>query len=270
MGHRFGGGLAMAYVRGTEGRLNDILSVLGGTKTSLWPFWEKTGVLVTGISVGDLVPSETAGAAEALEDDFAPLLLPSGLYSYHFHPTGDHHLAGVDHTNYSFGDGTVDSAFSVGAWIRPNAIATNVILGKYDSAGNLEEWRFFIDSNGKLSLELHDASASATEIAVSASALTVGQWVLAVASYDGGETAPVVNLYVNYTLVNDGTTVESGTYTAMENTTAPLTVGCSGVTATPVAEFHGRIAMPFLCGKALTTAEVETLYRYTAPLMGVA
>lgn len=259
----------MAYNRGTEGRLNDIMTVLGTTKPSLWPFWEATGGLVSGISVGDLIPSETAGAAEALEDDFAPLMLPSGLYSYHFHPTGDHHLAGIDSTNYSFGDGSVDAAFSVGAWIRPNAIATNVILGKYDSAGNKEEWRFFIDSAGKLSLELHDASASATEIAVSAAALTVGQWVFVAASYDGGETAPVVNLYVNGALVNDGATTESGSYVAMENTDAPLTVGCSGVTATPVAEFHGRIALPFVTGKALSTAEVEQLYTYTAPMVGV-
>lgn len=259
-----------AYRRGTEGRLNDILTVLGTTTPSLWPFWESTGTLVTGIGVGDLVPSETAGAAEALEDDFAPLLLPCGLYSYHFHPTGDHHLAGIDSTSYSFGNGTVDTPFSVGAWIRPNAVASNVIVGKYDSAGGAEEWRFFIDASAKLSLELHDASASATETAASTAALTVGQWVFVVASYDGGETAPVVNLYVNGVLGNDGSTTESGAYVAMENTASPLTVGCGGVTATPTTEFHGRIALPFVTGKALTAAEVTTLYGYTAPMVGVA
>lgn len=263
-----------AYTRGTEGNLNDILTVLGTTKVSLWPFWEKTGTLVTGISPGDFTAAETAGAAEALEDDFAPVVLPCGLYSYHFHPTGDHHLAGIDHASYSFGNGTVDSAFSVGAWIRPNAVATNVIMGKYDSAGNLEEWRFFIDSNGKLSLELHDASASATEIAVSDSALAVGQWVFVVAAYDGGETAPEVNLYAStgttaVAAANDGATTETGSYVAMEDTAAPLTVGCSGVTALPVAEFHGRIFLPFICGKQLTSAEVSTLYGYTAPMVGV-
>jgi hypothetical protein len=257
------------YTRPTEGKLNDILSTLGATKTSMWPFWEKTGILVTGIGVGDLIPSETGAAAEALEDDFAPVALPSGLHSYHFHPTGDHHLAGIDHNNYSFGDGSVDSPFSVGAWIRPNAIVTNVVMGKYDSAGNLEEWRFFIDSAGKLSMELHDASASATEIAISDAAVTAGQWVFAVAAYDGGETSPDLDLYVNGAAVNDGSTVESGTYTAMENTGAPLTVGCSGVTATPVAEFHGRIALPFICGKQLTASEVASLYALTAPMVGM-
>lgn len=249
--------------------LNDIMSILGTTAASLWPFWEKTGTLVTCIGVGDTIPSETAAAAEALEDDFAPVQLPCGLYSYHFHPTGDHHLAGIDHANYTFGDGSVDSPFSVGAWIRPNAIATNVIMGKYNSAGNLEEWRFWIDGSGKLSLELHDASASATEIAATTAALTLGQMVFVVATYDGTETAPVINLYVNGALGNDGTSAESGTYTAMENTAAPLTIGCAGVTATPVAEFHGRIALPFITGVALTAAEVLSLYDLTRPMVGV-
>src|SRR3990167_7856400 len=96
--------------------LNAIMAILGTTKPSLWPFLEKTGTLVSGLSVGDLIPSETAGAAEALEDDFAPLLHSGQVYSYHFHPTGDHHLAGIDHAAYSFGDATIDSPFSVGAF----------------------------------------------------------------------------------------------------------------------------------------------------------
>lgn len=248
--------------------LNAVMSILGTTKPSLWPFFEKTGTLVSGLSVGDLTPSETAAAAEALEDDFAPVEHVGGVHSYHFHPTGDHHLAGIDHANYSFGNGTVDSPFSVGAFILPNAIVTNVIVGKYDSAGNLEEWRFFIDSNGDLSLELHDASASATEIAVSTDPVTLGQGVFVAASYDGDEATPEVNLYVNGTLANDGTTTETGAYVAMEDTAAPLTVGCSGVTALPVAEFHGRIALPFVTGKALTAAEVRQLDELYRELIG--
>lgn len=248
--------------------LNAIGTVLGTTKPSLWPFLEATGLLVSGLSPGDLTPAETVGAVEALEDDFAPFQHLGGVYSYHFHPTGVHHLAGIDHANYSFGDGTVDGPFSVGAWIQPNAIVTNVVIAKYDSAGALEEWRLFIDSAGKLSLELHDASASATEIAVSDAALTLGQWVFVAASYDGGETAPVVNLYIDGVLVNDGSTVESGAYVAMENTAAPLTVGCSGVTALPVANFHGRIALPFVTGKALSAAEIAQLYEFGGVLLG--
>lgn len=248
--------------------LSGIMGILGSTKPSLWPFWERTGTLVSGLSVGDFGSAETGGAAEALEDDFAPVAHAGGVCSYHFHPTGDHHLAGIDHANFTFGSGAADGPFSVGAWICPNAIATNVILGKYDSAGGAEEWRFFIDSNGKLSLELHDASESASEIAAGDTTLSLGQWVFVVATYDGTETAPVVNLYLNGALDNDGSTTEAGTYVAMEDTASPLTCGCSGVTATPVAEFYGRIALPFIAGKALTAAEVRELDALGRVLLG--
>jgi hypothetical protein len=256
------------YNRQLEGDLNDILTILGTTTPSLWPFWERTGTLVTGIGIGDLIPSETAGAAEALEDDFSPLLLPCGLYSYHFHPTGDHHLAGIDSVNYTFGNATADTPFSVGCWIRPNAIVSNTLLAKYSAT--VREWRFWIDASGLLDLELFDESADTTEIAVSSAALTRDLMQFVVATYDGGETAPVVGLYVNGASVSDGSTTETGAYVAMEDTATPLTVGCSGVTATPVNEYHGRMAMPFISGKALTAAEVAQLYNAMIPMVGLA
>jgi len=245
------------------------MAILGTTKASLWPFLEGSGGLISGLSVGDLTSAETGGAAEALEDDFAPFKHAGGVHSYHFHPTGDHHLAGIDHANYSFGDGANDSPFSVGCAILPNAIVSNVMLAKYDSAGNAEEWRFWIDAAGLLSLELHDANVSTSEIAASTAALVIGEQCFVVASYDGTETAPVVNLYKNGVLVNDGTTVETGAYVAMEAGAAPLTVGCGGVTAVPTTEFHGRIALPFVTGKALSAAEVLQLFDLYRLLLGV-
>lgn len=257
------------YIRGTEGRLNDVLRLLGTTKVSLWPFWEDAGSLITGIGVGDLTAAETAGAAEDLQDDFAPIALPSGLYTYHLHPTGDHHLAGIDSANYTFAAANEDSPFSCGAWIRPNAISSNTIMAKYDAAGTAREWRLWIGATGLLTLELYDESADTTEIAASTAALTAGQWVMVTATYDGTETSPVVNLYVNSTLVNDSTTTETGAYVSMEDTATPLTIGCSGTTALPANEFHGRIALPWIAGKALTAAEVATLHSYTAPMVGL-
>ena len=74
------------YNPGLEADLNNILTILGTTKTHLWPFYESAGITVSGVGVGaDLIPSN-AGAAEALEDDFNPALLPGGIYAYHFQP----------------------------------------------------------------------------------------------------------------------------------------------------------------------------------------
>jgi len=253
------------YNRALDGQLNDILTILGTTACSLWPFWESTGQLVTGIGVGDLIPSETAAAAEDLEHDFAPLKLPCGLYSYHFHPTGDHHLAGIDHANYSF----AAAPFSVGAWIRPNAIASNTIMAKYDSAGHAEEWKFWIDGSGLLTLELYDSSANTSEIAASTAALTAGHMQFVVATFDGTEATPEMYLYVNGAAVNDGTSTETGAYVGQDAGATPLTVGCSGVTAAPLHEFWGRMALPFLTGKKLTAANVASLYKLTLPMVGL-
>ena len=248
--------------------LNEFMTTLGTTKASMWPFFEFTGTLVSGIGLGDLIPSETSGTAEALEDDFAPLLHFGGIHSYHFHPTGDHHLAGIDSAAYTFGDATVDSAFSVGALILPNDVSTVALLAKYDATA-AEEWAFRINSAGKLQLELYDASANASEIGLGATALSLGQWQHVVVTYDGVQTEPDVNFYVNGAQDGgDGTTTETGSYVAMENTATPLLVGASDLTATPAEEFHGRMALPFITGKALSAAEVLTLYRLTREMAG--
>ena len=253
------------YNRGLEGDLNDILTILGTTTPHLFPFWEKTGQLVTGISIGDLVPRETAGAAEDLEHDYAPLGLPCGLYSYHFHPTGDHHLAGIDHADLSFA-GT--GGMSLGAWIRPNTVTNNCIMAKYDVAGTDREWRLWIDAASKLDLEMYDDTANLSSITVSsATAITKGAMQFVVATYDGVAATPGVVLYVNGSAVAGTTT--TGAWTDMIPGATPLTVGCSGVTATPTFEFHGRIALPFITGKALTAANVASLYKITSPMIGL-
>jgi len=255
------------YNRSLEGKLNDILTILGTTTPQLFPFWEATGQLVTGIGTGDLIPSETGGAAEDLEHDFAPLKLPCGLYSYHFHPTGDHHLAGIDSADYSF----AAAPFSVGCWIRPNTIASNTLIAKYDAgAGVAREWRFWIDAAGKLDLELYDESADTTEIAISTAALIVGQMQFVVATFDGTEATPEIYLYVDGAAVNDGTSTETGAYVGMDAGATPLTIGCNGLSALPADEFHGRMALPFITGNALTAAEVASLHKLTAPMVGIA
>ncbi len=248
--------------------INNIISVLGATTPTLFPFWESKGTIVTGISAKILESSDEA-AVKALEDEFAPILHRGGIYTYHFNTGGNNHLKGSDDASYSFGNGTVDTPLSLGALILPNVVNENAITAKYDSAGNKEEYKFGIDANGKLELELHDAGASASEIAVSTTALLIGKAVFVVAAYDGSQAAPVINLYVDAKLDNDGTTVESGTYVAMENTTAPLLIGSSGVTAAPLNEFSGRLGMPFLCPKFLSQSDVTVLHHLYEEMFGL-
>lgn len=248
--------------------LNAIMDVLGTTKATLWPFHENTGIVIGAVGAGPrLIPSETAAAAEALEDDFAPQLLPSGLYAYYFSNLQDQHLAvGADNANFHF---EADVPFSVGAWIQPQDIATVGLIAVMDTAGNAEEWAWRINSAGKLELELHDASASAKKVGAADTALTQGKWVFCITTYDGTKTAPLVLHYTDSSVDGDGATTETGTYEAMEDKSTPLTIGCTGVTALPTEEFTGRIALPFVTGKELTAANVTDLYNLTRPLVGI-
>ena len=253
------------YARGLEGDLNDILTILGVTTPHVFPFWEATGQLVTGISVIDLIPAETGGAAEDLEHDFAPLKLPCGLYAYHFHPTGDHHLKGSDHADLSFA-GT--GGMSLGAWIRPTTVTSNAIIAKYDVAGADREYRLWLDAASKLDFEMYDDTANASSITISAAtAITQGHMQFVVATYDGVAATPGVALYVNGSELTS--TNVTGAWTDMIPGATPLTIGCAGVTALPTFEFHGRMALTFLTGKALTAANVADLYKITAPMVGL-
>ena len=259
---------APAIPSGYVANIQGILSVLGTNKTHLWPFIESEGVSVSGFTVvNDLIPTDSGGA-EALEDDFSPMKHIGGVHSYHFTPNTDHHLDGPDHNDLSYGNDTVDEAVSWGAWVWPYAVVSNAIITKYNSGGGVEEYLFWINASSQLELEMHDAGANASEVAAGDTTLVINRPYFLVAAYDGDEADPEINLYVNGALDNDGTSAETATYVAMETTAAPLMIGASGVTATPTLEFHGRIALPFICGKQLSADEVEGLYAIYKGLLG--
>ena len=123
-----------------------------------------------------------------------------------------------------------------------------------------------------LVMELLDESVvgDASEIATSAgAALTPFIWQFVTMTYDGGETAPVINLYINAASVHDGTSVETNAYVAMEDLAASLMVGARDATGTAAQVFQGRIALPFITGKELTAAEVASLYNIGQQLLGL-
>lgn len=255
----------------TFSELNDMADILGATASSFWPFLETAGLVIRsyGQSVKTLVPSDAGGAVD-ISAEFEPFKHQGGLHSFYIVNASNNHLAGVDHADYTFGDAAVDAPFSVGLWVLPTDTgAVRALLAKYNAVGTLREWLFRVNADGTLGMELYDESEDATEIATGATALTVNRWAFVVMTYDGNEDTPVVNLYVNAVLDNDGTTVEAGAYAAMENTATPLLVGASGVTAAPTNEFEGRIALPFICGQALAAQDVIDLYNFGRRLLGI-
>ena len=252
--------------------LNQIVTILGGTQMSFWPFLNGVG--------GNTYPYGSgndgillATNASTLELVFDPARHPGGIHSY-MNDSATANLAAADNANFSFGNSTVDSPFSIGAWLlMQEALGTaRSIMAKYGSTAAAKEFDFRFGTDGKLVMELLDESVvgDASEIATSAgAALTPFIWQFVTMTYDGGETAPVINLYINAASVHDGTSVETNAYVAMEDLAASLMVGARDATGTAAQVFQGRIALTFITGKELTAAEVASLYNIGQQLLGL-
>ena len=253
--------------------LDDIVVVLGGTKLSFWPFLNGSG--------GNTYPYGSGNDgilaalnASTLELVFDPVRHPGGIHSY-MNDSATANLAAADNANFSFGDSSIDSPFSIGIWVlMQEALGTErALMAKYGETATAKEYWFGITTAGKLQMVLLDESVvgDATEVALSTgTAITPWIWQFCVMTYDGGETAPVVNLYINATSVHDGTTAETNAYVAMEDLGASLMIGASDATGTAADVLQGRFALPFVTGKELTAAEVTTLYGIGQRLLGLA
>ncbi len=248
--------------------MNQIADILGTTSLNWWPFFESVGTLISGVSAVDLTSRDEA-VAVALEDEFAPYRHAGGLHSYHFAQAGNQHLAGTDDASLSFGDASVDSAFSLGAFILPYDISTVALISKYDAVGTLREWKWGIEAGGALEMELYDESEDGTEIGTATGLVTLGKWQHVGMTYDGDEADPEVIHYIDGVADVTTTTVESGTYTAMENTATVPQIAAAGSPAAPIEEFRGRIFMPFIRGGVLTAADMKTLADTQRRMLGV-
>lgn len=268
--------------RRTFVELDAIISILGSTRTVFFPFLTAVGQVVQSYeeNVHDLTSTDEA-AARNLEDEFIPYKHEGGVFSYFFDRSANNHLAASDSGDYSAISGGVDAAFSVGAWCLPRLTGTQQMLfAKYDVAGTLREWQLGLDASEQILFELFDesiADANADVTAPGATALTVNEWSFVVGTYNGAGGAPgyatsSMSLAVYLNGVDDTGTVAGGggdDYEDMENTATDPTIGCADDTAAPTFEWEGRIALPFICGKALSANEVAQLYGIGQRLLGL-
>ena len=179
----------------------------------------------------------------------------------------DSYLSTPDTADMSFGDGSSDSAFSIGGWIEVVAGSTNRrVITKYDvtTGSTAREWILSLSTDEKLKLLLVDESAGTLPF-VESSALSVG-WHYVVATYDGSggnDADDGMNMYINGVLQN---TSKSGTvgYTAMENTGADVYIGCDiGAGGTPTNNYKGDMGRLFVTAEELSASKVWKLYEQT-------
>ncbi|HEY7708504.1 MAG TPA: hypothetical protein VIG57_00550, partial [Candidatus Entotheonella sp.] len=135
----------------------------------------------------------------------------------------DDYINVADNDDLTFGNGTTDSAFSVAFWVKLNDATSYGIFEKAN------EYRLNHAGSDNIEFILHDAS-SAGEIGIRTNGgygpLTSqeGKWIHFAVTYDGSEAHTGMTMYLNGAAIAT-TSNNFGSYTAMENTGANLTVG---------------------------------------------
>lgn len=162
----------------------------------------------------------------------------------------------------------VTAAFSIGMWIRPDAVNVNVLMSKgvLTTASEDMEWRLQINNGGELELALFDTSQATTNwlmFRASTAVLVPGRWVFVVVTVNATQTAATdINLYVNGVLSN-GTATKQAAFAAMEAGAGKVLLGHEVGTAGNDRFYDGQILGgplgPFFAQKELSAAEVLEL-----------
>jgi len=169
-----------------------------------------------------------------------------------------------DSDDFSFGDGVTDSPFSISAWIKMDDATRFRIASKFDSTSN-GEYIFTVSGSDLLTVNLYDNSEIAFIGRKYNTALTSyqGQWIHVACTYDGTSSSSGIKLYLNGTKVDDINS-NSGSYTAMENTTQPFLIAQQNGTYA-----DGKIDEVAVFNTALTAQEVSSIYLATEIVSGV-
>ncbi len=137
----------------------------------------------------------------------------------HFDTTDDL-ITITDNAMFSFGNGTTDIPFSIGAWVK-KAETNFGIITKWGGATADREWGLTLQ-NTTVYLSLFDSVAAVQCYRASAaSSVATGVWAFILATYDGTGGATAANgitLYVNGGGVS-GTATNNAAYVAMSDTT---------------------------------------------------
>ena len=89
--------------------------------------------------------------------------IPSVQMRHGIHSMVTQYLYRADDADFTFGNGTNDSAFSVFVPVSCHNVTSRTVIGKWDetAAGEQREWRLFFDANGYPNVQLYDESANA-------------------------------------------------------------------------------------------------------------
>lgn len=167
----------------------------------------------------------------------------------------------LDNNSFSFGNGTVDTAFSIAAWVNPTNFSSNRwIAAKRSSGGtSAEEYQVFINTSGAVIFSVFSGGGTSIFIGgATQGTLTAGVWSHIIATYDPAQSGiNRMKIYINgvsQTLTNNST----GTYVAMNNTASPFSIGFG--TAPNANSFLGSLTEVTVFGSTVSQSDVTYMY----------
>lgn len=165
-----------------------------------------------------------------------------------------------DDPSLTFGDGVTDDPFSFTAWVLVNDFDAAQVIAKRDTTGDAEyDFQFSGGGNKKLLFSLWDNSTGGRIGRFKNTAMSAdfeGKWIHVTATYDGSGASSGIKLYLNGVRVDD-TDNNTGSYTAMEDTTVGFTLGRL---TNNLNQLDGQMAQARVHSVELTELEVHKLY----------
>ena len=180
------------------------------------------------------------------------------LYSLNFDGVDDYVDLG-DSNDFSFGDGSTDSAFSVSMWVKL-AEGTKAAFFVKDATSN-QEYHIMSSGADKLRFRLYDNSTVGYIQSQMDAAISTGSWVYYTFTYDGSESQTGINIYADGSLVTQ-TQVMSGSYTAIENTSADLKIATN---ERSLFYLNGDIDEVALFNIELSSSQITDIYNSGTP-----
>ena len=162
----------------------------------------------------------------------------------------------TDHTDFSFGDGTDDSPFSLAAWVFYTSDgAAQQIISKYETGKT--EWFLEVDSTDKPRFRIFDTSAGAAQYLVADDAIADG-WHYIIATYDGrggSNAADGMKIYVDWVLISTSAFTEAA-YVAMEELAEDVIIGAYKNTS---RKWVGKVDNVAVFSKELSVLDIASL-----------
>jgi len=180
-------------------------------------------------------------------------------YSMDFDGVNDYIDLG-DSDDFSFGNGTTDSPFSISTWIKISQTTSQGIVTKYGSSNSTREYLFYT-TTGKLRLLLLDANNGENNFTTGITNLAIDTWYHVACTYDGrgGINARLgITLYINGD--EETVTTSGGAYTAMSNTSQPVEIGKHLTN-----ELLGNIDEIAIFNSELSASDITNIYNLGVP-----